>query len=141
MKAPKPGLLLSCSRKQAVFLIGLDGMHQAIELGAQLRHMKWLGDVIGRAKPGGFNGRLDRSVLRQHDDGNLRIIGADSLDEFKSPDLRNLQIGDHDVDGMLLEDFERLLGGRRHMNLQPRFGGHIPAKIPSGYFVVDNQET
>ena len=79
-ESAKTGPALQLFAQQPVFLIGFDGMHQAIELGAQFLHVKWLRNVVGRAELGGFDGRLDRSVLRQHDDRDLRIIGANSLD-------------------------------------------------------------
>ena len=63
--------------QQAVFLVDFDGMHQAIQLGAQFLDVKRLGDVVGRAEPGGLDGRFDRPVLRQHDDREFRIIGAE----------------------------------------------------------------
>ena len=136
----KTGPALQLLAQQPVFLIHLDGMHQAIQLGAQLLHMEWFRDVVGRAEPGGLDGRLDRSILRQHDDGNFRIVGANSFDQFQAANLRDLQIRDDDVDRMLVENFQRLLRGPRRMNLKPGAGSHILAEIPRGYFVVHDQQ-
>ncbi len=78
--------------QQAVFLVGFDGMRNAIQLGEQFLDVKRLGDVVGRAEFGGLDGRLDGAVLRQHDDRAFGILRADLLQQFQSADLRHLQV-------------------------------------------------
>ena len=127
IKAAETGPAAQLLAQQAIFLVHFDGMNQAVQLGAQFLHVKRFGHVVGRAEPRGLDGRRDRAVLRQHDDGGFGIVGAGSLEQLQAAKLRNLQIRDHDVDRILVQNLQRLLGGRRDVHLQPGVGGHVPA--------------
>jgi hypothetical protein len=58
-------------------------LHRAFEpcdrSAAQLRNVKWLGDVVRGAQSGGLDGAFDRAVMRQHQDGGLRKIVPNPL--------------------------------------------------------------
>jgi hypothetical protein len=89
--------------------------------------MKRFCHVVRRAGPRGLDRRREGSILRQHHDGNFGVVGAGPLQQFQAAKLRHLQIRDHDIDRILVEDFQGLLGGRRHVDLQAGIGGDIPA--------------
>jgi hypothetical protein len=77
---------------------------------------------------------------RQDNDRDLRVIGADSLDQIQTADLRNLQVRNHDVDRLLVQDIERLFGGRRHMDVKTCLRCHVLAEIPRRDFIVHDQQ-
>lgn len=104
-----------------------DGMNQSIQFGAQFIDVKWFGHIVRRAQARGLDRRRDGSVLCQHHDGNFGAVGAGPLQQFQSAELRRPQICDDDVDRILVQDVERFLGCRRHLDLQTGIGRDIPA--------------
>jgi len=70
----------------------------------------------------------------------VRIALANLLDQPQPSDLGDFQIRDHDVDRVLVQDIERLLGGFGGVNVKPCFERHIIAEVSRGDFIVDNQE-
>src|ERR1700730_5511466 len=126
--------------QQAGVLVQLDRMQQTIQLGAQLFDVKRLGNIVRCSEPRRLNRRFDRAVLGEHDDRYVRIALANLLDQFQASDLWDFQIRDHDVDGVLVQDIERLLVVFGGVNVKPRFKCHIVAEVPRGDFIVYNQE-
>ncbi len=86
-------------------------MHQPVEFGAQFLDVERLCDVVYRPEPRRLDRCLDGAILGEHDDRNLGIAHANPLDELQPSDLRDFQIRDDDVDRILVQDIERLLGG------------------------------
>ena len=137
---PKPGTGAQLLAQDAILLIDFEQPHHAIELSAQFGNMKRFRHVIGGAHPRGFDGALDRAVLRQNHHGGLRIDFADMLQEFQPAHLRDAQVRDHNVDRILFEDFECFLGGGGRPRVQAGVDDHVAAQIPRRVFVLNNQD-
>lgn len=125
--------------QDAIFLVYFEGADHAVELPAKLGDVERLGDVIHGAHARGLHGALDRAVLRQDNHGRLRIHLPDKFKEFDSAQLRDAQIGDDDVHGILLKDFDGLFGGGRRSRLQSGIGNHVTAQISRGVLIIHNQ--
>ena len=102
--------------------------------------MKRLGDVVHGPEPGRLHRRLDRSVLRQDHHRDLRVAGTDALQKLQPSQLRHLQIGNQNVDSRLLQQFQRLFGGRGGVDLESAFNGDVGAQVARGHFVINHQD-
>ena len=78
--------------------------------------------------------------MREHDNGGLGIAGANPLDQFQPPDLRDFQIRDDNVNWVLVQDFESLLRGCGRVDMKPCFQRDIITQVPRGDFVINYQE-
>src|ERR1700730_6862971 len=85
-QSAKARLAAKLFAQQSVFLIDLNRMHQAIELGAQLCNVERRRDVVRRSEPCCLKRRFNRAVLRKHNDRNLWIARTNPLDEFQPAD-------------------------------------------------------
>ncbi len=110
-----------------------------MQLAAQFRNLERLGHVIDGPHARGFHGALNGSVLRENEHGRLRIGIANALEQFDAPQLRDSQVGQHDVHGNLVEYLQRLFCSGGHSRAQPGLGGDVPAKIANLILVVNDQ--
>ena len=61
------------------------------------------------------------------------------LSSSRPAELRNPQVGQDDVDGILFENFQGLFGGGRQARAQARLGHYLMAQVARGIFVVHDQ--
>ena len=118
--------------QDAVLLRDFERAHDAVEFASELGNVKRLCDVVGRAHARRLDGAFDRAVLRQDHDRRLRIQIANSLEQLDAAQFGDAQVGEDDVDRILIENFERFLGGGGGSSAQSRFGDYIAAQIARG---------
>jgi len=73
--------------------------------------MKWLSDVVHRAHARSGHGGVDRSVLREHHDGDFRIHFVNLFEKIETTRGRENQVGDNDVHRISLEAAQGLFDG------------------------------
>ena len=97
----------------------------------QLGRCERLGQIVGGAGPHRGHGPLDRWIARDHEDLGFLEVLANVPHQFDSRDARHLEVGDDDVDRLLVEQLNRL--GRAGRAVDAVVGGlQIPDAAPPG---------
>jgi hypothetical protein len=73
----------------------------AFETRAKIIDVKRLGDVILGAHARGGDGGIDGPVLRQHQDGDLRVHFMNLLQKIEPARGRQDQVSDNDIDRVI----------------------------------------
>ena len=108
-------------------------MHQLVEV-------KRLGDEVGRAPFDGLDGVPHRAVARDDDADDGGIARARGVDHRGAVDARQPQVGDQEVEGELLNQFERLLAALGLDDFEAALGQAFGRQLPEGGFVIDQEE-
>ncbi len=122
-----------------VFLVHIDHPDHPVDLAAQLRNVKRLGDVIRRAQPRRFHRAFDGPVLRQHQHRGLRKILPHPFQQLQPAHLWHAQVRNQNFHRPLVQDFQRLLGGRSRPGSQPGIVNHVAAQISRRVLIINNQ--
>ena len=90
----------------AVFLFGLAALQGALDEDFEPVDVDGLGDEVVGAVFHGLDGRIDGAVGGHHDaDGGMREAQG-AVDKLHAILGAEAQVGDHEVDGVVLEDAE-----------------------------------
>src|SRR5271154_1620308 len=126
--------------EKTVFLLEIRGAGHALEARTQLLEEERLGDVVGGAHAGGFDGRVDRSVLREHHENNFGVGVVDTADEFEAAGPGELEVREDDIDGRLFEDVEGFLGGGHGSGAHAGLYGDVGAGFANAEFVIHDED-
>ena len=97
--------------------------------------------VVRRALAHGFDRGLDRAVGGDQDDRQLRVLGANLLQEVDAAGLRHLEVGEDQVEARRAELLARLAGVGGAGGLEPHALDHDLQRAPHAAVVVDDEHS
>ena len=96
------------------------GIEQARGRPQQVVWQEGLCDVVARAELDGLDGRLDRGIGREDEDRDLRVLLARGGYDLEPADAWHADIGQHEVEALVLESLERALALALDLHLRIR---------------------
>ena len=88
---------------------------------------------------GSLNGRLNRGVARDQNDGDGGVGGHDLAQQLDAGHAGQIQVGDDQVEALLGKQLERSFAARRRLDLVPFALQDVTIDFPLPPFVVDNE--
>jgi hypothetical protein len=106
---------------------------------AKIIDVKWLGNVIDGAHARGGYGRVDGPVLREHQNGDLRIHFVNLFQKIEAARGGQDQVRDDDIDGVSFQPPECFLHRAGHDRFHATGFRHVRAEFPRSLFVFHNE--
>ena len=91
-----------------VFLVHLDAVHHLVQRKRDELHLEWLGEIVDRAELDSLDGRLDGPKGGHDDDSHIGVPGTEGPQQFQPVHRLHFQIGQHNIEGLLLQQPQRL---------------------------------
>ena len=115
-------------------------LHRLLQHVHQLVELKRLGDEIRRAALDGIDGILHRAEACDDDRDDARIPLPGRLDDPGPVDAGQPEVGDDDVEGELVEEFEGLFAAVGLHDLESALGQALGHQAAQRGLVVDEEQ-
>jgi len=115
---------------------GVDG---APDKHLEVRGRERLRQVVEGPLAQRFDAGIDRRVARHHDDDGVAIRRERRAQQGQPADLRQIQVGQDDIEGPALQQVERLLTPAAHRYVVAFLPQHTGAALAQGVLVVHDQ--
>jgi hypothetical protein len=102
--------------------------------------LKGLGDVREGAALHRLDGRLERHEAGDHDHLGVRVQRAAALEDLHAVDLLHLQVGQDDVEGLLLQQPQRVRPALGRGDLVALLAHHVLEVAQRHALVVDDEQ-
>ena len=106
----------------------------------ELGERKRFQDVVARARLHGVDGGFHRAVGGHHHHGHFRIDAFHGVKKFKAAHPGQLEIGDNEIEGVLVEEVQARFGVRRGARLESLFCQLQLEQAAHLGFVLDDED-
>lgn len=121
-----------------VFLFEVSAAEGAADEEVEFLDIDWFGDEVPCTAAHGFDGGVDAAVGGHHDDDWGVREGEGGVDELHAVVGTEAEVGDHDVDAFVFEDFEGFGAVGGDIDIEVVFEGHAET-VAGVFFVVDDE--
>lgn len=122
----------------SVFLFEVSAAEGAADEEVEFLDIDWFGDEVPCPAAHGFDGGVDAAVGGHHDDDWGVREGEGGVDELHAVVGTEAEVGDHDVDAFVFEDFEGFGAVGGDVDVEVVFEGHAET-VAGVFFVVDDE--
>ncbi len=123
----------------AIFLAQLVRGEFLADYENELGERKWLQHVVARARLHCVDGGFHRAVGGHHHHGNFRIHSFHRVQEIEAAHPGQLEIGDDEIEGVLVEELQARFGVRRRARLESLFSELQLEQAAHLGFVLDDE--